>query len=228
MSAKILYAEDEPFLAKIVMEKLESKGYEVIYATDGVSALKKFRNNRPDLCLFDIMMPERDGYTLVEMIRKNDPEIPIIFTSAKSLDEDLVRGFKSGGNDYLRKPFSLVELLVRIEALLARKEQLNTKHPTQTVYNFGSCKLDTVSQQLTTPLATYDLSYKETALLELLIQHKNEVFERHDALMKIWGNDTIYNVNSMNVFMTHLRKLLKDDPAVQILSLRGIGYKLVI
>lgn len=228
MSAKILYAEDEPFLAKIVMEKLESKGYEVIYATDGVSALKKFRNNRPDLCLFDIMMPERDGYSLVEMIRKNDPEIPIIFTSAKSLDEDLVRGFKSGGNDYLKKPFSLVELLVRIEALLARKEQLNTKHTTQTVYDFSHCKLDTVSQQLTTPLSTYDLSYKETALLELLLQHKNEVLERHDALMKIWGNDTIYNVNSMNVFMTHLRKLLKDDPAVQILSLRGIGYKLVI
>src|ERR1700753_4013839 len=123
MSVKILYAEDEPFLAQIIMDNLKAKGYLVIYAADGRTALEKFKKESPDLCLLDIMMPLQDGYTLAESIRKSSPDIPIIFTSAKSLDEDVVKGFKSGGNDYLRKPFSIVELLVRIEALLARTKR---------------------------------------------------------------------------------------------------------
>ena len=229
MTYTFLYAEDEPFLARIVSDNLSSKGYQVLLAENGNSALQLFKEVKPDLCLLDIMMPLKDGYTLAEDIRKLDSSIPIIFLSAKSLAEDVVKGFKNGGNDYLKKPFSIVELLVRIEALLTRFRIGASSFATekQTLYEFGGCRLDTVNQRLETPQAIYDLSYKEMELLKMLLQHKNEVLERQHALKKIWGNDSHYNTNSMNVFMTHLRKLLKDDDHVQIISVRGIGYKLV-
>jgi len=229
MSYTILYAEDEPFLARIVSDNLSDKGYDVLLAEDGNLALQMFKEAKPNLCLLDIMMPLKDGYTLAEDIRRMDASIPIIFLSAKSLPEDVVKGFKSGGNDYLKKPFSIAELLVRVEALLIRfggSRSIDSSEK-QTLYEFGGCKLDSVNQRLETPTARYDLSYKEMELLKMLLQHKNEVLERQDALIKIWGHDSHYNANSMNVFMTHLRKLLKDDDRVQIISVRGIGYKLV-
>jgi DNA-binding response OmpR family regulator len=226
MIYKILYAEDEPFLSRIVCDNLLSKGYEVIAATDGVSALKLFKEEKPDLCLIDIMMPVKDGYTLAGDIRRSAAHIPIIFLSAKSLDEDVVKGFKAGGNDYLRKPFSMAELLARIESLLTRFKGEPARQ-TDAWYEFAGCKLDTVNQQLQTSQQVYDLSYKESRLLEMLLRRKNEVLERRDALLEIWGNDSFYNTNSMNVFMTHLRKMLKDEPGVQIMSIRGLGYKLI-
>lgn len=227
MKQKILYAEDEPFLSLIVSDNLKAKGYEVWTAKDGLSALEIFKNNKPDLCLLDIMMPLKDGYSLAEDIRKLNTGIPIIFLSAKSLDEDVVKGFKTGGNDYMRKPFSIVELLVRIEALLIRFNIKQPEHSPATVLQFGNCILDTVNQQLTTTITTYDLSYKEVMLLQLLIKYKNDILERQEALIKIWGDDTVYNGNSMNVFMAHLRKMLKDDTSIQVMSIRGIGYKLI-
>jgi len=227
MSFKILYAEDEPFLSRIVYDNLISKGYEVSTAADGEAGLKLYKSVNPDLCIIDIMMPLKDGYNLVEDIRQLGRNIPIIFVSAKSLDEDVVKGFKSGGNDYLRKPFSMVELLVRVDSLLTRFNQAQSHTETALWYEFGNSKLDTVNQQLKTPDKVYDLSYKEVMLLEMLLKNKNMVLERHDALIKIWGDDSVYNTNSMNVFMTHLRKMLKDDPEVQILSLRNLGYKIV-
>ena len=227
MKYKILYAEDEPFLAQIVSDNLKGKGYEVLQATDGETALQLFKNTQPDICLLDIMMPLKDGYMLAEDIRKLNAGIPIIFLSAKSLDDDVVKGFKSGGNDYLRKPFSIVELLVRIEALLSRFNNTKQTADQTTWYVFGKCRLDTVNQQLKTSTDTYDLSYKEAALLQMLLQNKNAVLERQSALIKIWGDDNFYNANSMNVFMAHLRKMLKDEPDVQIMSIRSIGYKLI-
>jgi len=225
MTYKILYADDEPFLAQIVSDNLKGKGYDVLRASDGQTALKLFKTAKPDICILDIMMPLKDVYTLAEDIRKVNKTIPIIFVSAKSLEEDVVKGFKTGGNDYMRKPFSVVELIVRIEALLGRTGNQN-EGIKQSEISFGKSVLDTVGQQLRTPEATYDLSYRETALIELLLKYRNNVLERQEALIKIWGDDTIYNTNSMNVFMTHIRKLLKDDPDVQIMSIRGIGYKL--
>ncbi|OKS86286.1 response regulator transcription factor [Mucilaginibacter polytrichastri] len=227
MSYKILYAEDEPFLAQIVSDNLKSKGYEVLQAADGQTALEIFKEAKPDICLLDIMMPLKDGYTVAEDIRKINAGTPIIFLSAKSLGEDVVKGFKSGGNDYLKKPFSMVELIVRIDALLARFTGVQQTGNSQTLYQFGNCKLDTVNQQLQTSAGNYDLSYKEASLLEMLILHKNAVLERQEALMKIWGDDSYYNANSMNVFMAHLRKMLKDEPHVQIMGIRGVGYKLI-
>jgi DNA-binding response OmpR family regulator len=226
MKYKILYAEDEPFLAQIVSDNLTGKGFEVLRAADGQTALQLFKTADPDLCVLDIMMPLKDGYSLATDIRKINTGIPIIFVSAKSLEDDVVKGFKSGGNDYMRKPFSVIELLVRIEALLNRAGNQDPESQPLKIA-FGNSVLDTVGQQLQTPEATYDLSYRETALLELLLKYRNSVLERQEALLKIWGNDTTYNTNSMNVFMTHIRKLVRDDPDVQIMSIRGIGYKLV-
>lgn len=227
MSYKILYAEDEPFLSRVVSDNLITAGYTVIQAADGEMALSLYKSSEPDLCIIDIMMPLKNGYDLTTDIRKLGKNIPVIFLSAKSLDEDLIKAFKAGGNDYLKKPFSMVELLARVEALLTRFNTVAATNKSPFWYEFGNSTLDTVNQQLKTPEITYDLSYKEAVLLEMLLIHKNAVLERQEALLKIWGDDNVYNSNSMNVFMAHLRKMLKDDPKVQLINIRSLGYKLV-
>ncbi|GGH04277.1 response regulator transcription factor [Pedobacter zeae] len=222
---KVLYAEDEPFLARIVLDGLTSSGYEVKLAADGAQAWKQFLAEKPDICVFDIMMPEKDGYTLAAEIRKSDPNVPIIFLSAKALTEDVVMGFKKGGNDYLKKPFSIDELLVRMESLLVRFGSAGKEENKK--YRFRNCELDPIAQKLKTSAGEYSLSYKETVLLELLLRNRNNILEREDALVQIWGEDSFYNGRSMDVFMAHLRKLLKSEAEIQIISLRGVGYKLI-
>lgn len=214
-------------MAQIVADNLKGKGYEVIQASDGDVALKLFIETSPALCILDIMMPLRDGYSVAQNIRRLHNGVPIIFLSAKSLDEDLVQGFKTGGNDYLRKPFSIIELIARVESLLTRFRVDNLKDKPDVVLTFGKCSLDTVSHHLKTSLKSYDLSFKEVMLLKMLIARKNNILPRHEALMEIWGDNTIYNANSMNVFMAHLRKMLKDDDSLQLMSIRGLGYKLI-
>ncbi|ACU60221.1 response regulator transcription factor [Chitinophaga pinensis] len=229
MSYKLLYVEDEPFLSRIVSDGLKASGYEVHLITDGKKALSAFETIQPDICVLDIMLPSKDGYTIAEEIRLLDHQVPIIFLSAKSLTEDVVKGFKTGGNDYLKKPFSMEELLVRIEALLYRFSGAPQQQPAgkETLYHFGTCTLDTVQQTLVTSSGKHTLSFKESALLEMLIRRKNDILERQEALLKIWNDDSYYNTRSMDVFMTHIRKLLKDEPGIQILSIRGVGYKLI-
>ena len=225
---KVLYAEDEPTLAQIIGEGLSNSGYEVIPAFNGQQAFEAFQSDQPDICILDIMMPLKDGYTLAEDIRKLQTGIPIIFLSAKSMPEDVIRGFKSGGNDYLRKPFNMGELLVRMEALLERFGNTGLSAPGSSGrIKFGTSEVDLITQQLMTPRDTYTLSYKETALLELLLEYRNNLLARQVPLQKIWGDDTFYNARSMDVFMSHLRKMLKDDPCVQLMSIRGAGYKLI-
>eukprot|EP01132_Coremiostelium_polycephalum_P013282 gene13282-16198_t len=226
---KVLYVEDEPFLAQIVSDGLRSSGYEVILSHDGQEALRCYINEQPDICILDIMLPMKDGYSLATDIRKINSAVPIIFLSAKNTTEDVVKGFKSGGHDYLKKPFSIEELLVRMDSLLQRAvrvedQQLKDK---QTVYAFGNCQLDMIRQVLKTTAGEYAISFKEAALLEILLLHKNQVLERAVILLKIWGDDSYYNTRSMDVFLTHLRKLLRDEPGLQIMNIRGIGYKLV-
>ncbi|NHA05818.1 response regulator transcription factor [Mucilaginibacter sp. HC2] len=227
---KVLYVEDEPFLAEIVSDDLRASGYEVLHKSNGQLAAAAFRKERPDICIFDIMLPLKDGYTLAKEIRELDSSVPIIFLSAKVQSENVVTGFKSGGNDYLRKPFSIDELLVRMESLLGRK--INVKEAVQldkqTLYEFGNCTLDTVNQILMTLTGRVTLSFKECSLLEMLILQKNEVLERETILMKIWGSDGYYNSRSLNVFLTHLRKLLQNEKEIKILNIRGIGYKLTL
>lgn len=228
MKYKVLYAEDEATLAEIITDGLRSSGYEVQFASDGQQALQLFQSGTPDICVLDIMMPVKDGYTLAEDIRKLNSEVPIIFLSAKSLGDDVVKGFKSGGNDYLKKPFTMGELLVRMESLLTRFGTAVTQQaPSSHCKTFGNCELNTISQELATPKASYKISYKETALLELLLEHRNDLLPRQTALLKIWGDDSYYNARSMDVFMSHLRKMLKDDSEIELMSIRGLGYKLI-
>lgn len=227
MKHKVLYAEDDPILAQIICDGLESSGYEVLKASNGRDALDIYENDKPDICVLDIMMPLKDGYMLAEDIRNINTVTPIIFLSAKSMPEDVIKGFESGGNDYLKKPFNMGELLVRIQSLLTRfghNKQAGTK---QTVYEFGHCRLDTLNQELYTPKIKYDLSYKEVLLLEMLLLNKNAILARQEPLIKIWGDDSHYNSRSMDVFMAHLRKMLKEEQGIQIMSIRGIGYKLL-
>lgn len=229
MSFKVLYVEDEPFLSRIVSDGLKSSGYTVQVVGDGNLVMDAYVALKPDICILDIMLPSKDGYVLAQELRAAQPDLPIIFLSAKVLTEDVVKGFKAGGNDYLKKPFSMEELLVRLEALLQRFGRNSTIHITEpsTVYSFGHCQLDTVQQKLKTSTGEHSLSFKESALLEMMIPRKNDVLERQEALLKIWGDDNYYNTRSMDVFMTHLRKLLKDEPEIQIMNLRSIGYKLI-
>jgi len=229
MSFKVLYVEDEPFLSHIVSDGLKSSGYTVQVIADGDLVMDAYFSLKPDICILDIMLPSKDGYTLAKELRKVQADLPIIFLSAKLLPEDVVKGFKSGGNDYLKKPFSMDELLIRMEALLQRfgKDTIGEPVENNNIYSFAGCRLDTVLQRLTTSSGEHALSFKECALLEMMILRKNDVLERQEALIKIWGDDNYYNTRSMDVFMAHLRKLLKDEPGIQIMNLRSIGYKLI-
>ncbi|MCO5951121.1 response regulator transcription factor [Mucilaginibacter flavidus] len=229
MNLKVLYVEDEPFLSRIVSDGLKSSGYNVQAVADGNLVMDAYASFKPDICVLDIMLPSKDGYTLAKELRKFQPDLPIIFLSAKVLTADVVEGFKSGGNDYLKKPFSMDELLVRMEALLhlfkTQPDAITDESPK--VYSFGNCRLDTVQQRLTTSSGEHSLSFKECALLQMMIMKKNDVLERQEALLKIWGEDSYYNTRSMDVFMTHIRKILKDEPGIQIMNLRGLGFKLI-
>ncbi|MEZ2334680.1 response regulator transcription factor [Mucilaginibacter sp. RCC_168] len=227
MKIKILYAEDEPFLAHIVSDGLVSSGYAVTVVDDGLNVMKTFDSFAPDLIILDIMLPGKDGYIIAAELRARDPNSPIIFLSAKTLPADVVKGFKSGGNDYLKKPFGMEELLIRIEGLLHRFGKSGPAANVDDKLPFGTCMLDTKNQILVTNLTEHSLSFRECSLLQMLIERKNDVLRRQDALMKIWGDDNFYNNRSMDVFMSHIRKMLIDCPDIQIISLRGIGYKLV-
>ncbi|WP_229725104.1 response regulator transcription factor [Hymenobacter baengnokdamensis] len=222
---KILYVEDEPFLAQIVSDGLTKNGYEVLHLRDGAAAAAAFEHFSPALAVVDIMLPTLDGYALVEKIRRSGSKIPIIFLSAKDSVADVVSGFHRGGNDYLRKPFSLDELFVRIDSLLARFGIREAA--AQPLQQIGNCQVDFLHQKLHTPSGEHHLSYKETQLLKLLIEHRMDILERRNALLKIWGNDDYYNTRSMDVFISHLRKLLQEDTTLQILTIRGVGYKLL-
>jgi len=224
---KVLLAEDEPFLGKIVKEGLELRGFEVYFVQDGLKAYSAFRSYKPDICVLDIMMPEKDGFALTEDIRRIDPHIPIIFLTAKSLTEDVVKGFEMGGNDYLKKPFSMEELVVRINALLHRLTPLK-KEPLPEVFTVGAFTLNRINQELYFGDQVFKLSFRETALLSLLAEYKNEVLNRNMALDFLWGEDNFFNARSMDVFITKLRKYLKADSNIEIVNVRGIGYKLIV
>jgi DNA-binding response OmpR family regulator len=229
MSIKVLYAEDELFLSQIVNNGLKSNGFSVRVVNDGALVMESIRIFQPDICILDIMLPNKDGFELAKELRAQQKDLPIIFLSAKVLAEDVVKGFNSGGNDYLKKTFKMEELVVRMEALLHRFKPGLIVASAEPVshYQFGCCSLDTVLQKLTTSAGEHNLSYKECALLEMMILRKNDVLGRQDALLKIWGDDNYYNNRSMDVFMSHIRKLLKSESGIEIMSLRGVGYKLI-
>jgi len=222
-NTKILLAEDELALGTIVKESLETRGFEVSYAMDGEEAKKLYQSSKPELLVLDVMMPKKDGFTLVKEIRKIDDRIPIIFLTAKSRTEDVVEGFGYGANDYLKKPFSMEELIVRIKALLDRKKGKSASEDVQ----IGQYTFNFSKQILTFDDSDIMLTHREAQLLNELYRHKNELTERTLILNTLWGNDDFFNARSMDVFITKLRKKLALDPEIQIMNVRGYGYKLV-
>lgn len=224
---KILLCEDDENLGMLLREYLLAKGYDAELCTDGEAGFEAFLHNSYNLCVFDVMMPKKDGFTLAREIREINKEVPIVFLTAKTLKDDILEGFKIGADDYLTKPFSMEELTFRIEAILRRTHTKVTRD--QTVYKIGNFIFDTIKQTLDHANGTSKkLTTKESELLGLLCANANEVLQRDYALKCIWVDDNYFNARSMDVYITKLRKLLKEDyPEVEIINIHGKGYKLV-
>jgi DNA-binding response OmpR family regulator len=219
---KILYVEDEPFLGRIVKESLESRNFDVHMTTDGKQAYTLFETIRPDVCILDVMLPSKDGYSIAKEIRQANPYIPIIFVTAKTQTEDVLRGFETGGNDYIRKPFSLEELIVRINNLLAIA---NPKHPgTAEKHSFGQYEFLINRYELKIGDTVKKLSHREASLLKILCENRNRTVSRKDILMAVWGDDSFFNSRNLDVYIAKLRDYLKQDPSVQIITIKGLGY----
>ena len=224
---KLLLAEDDENLGLLLKEYLIAKGYDADLFPDGDAAYKGFKNGRFDICVLDIMMPKKDGFTLAREIRMVNSDIPIIFLTAKNLKEDVIEGFKLGADDYLTKPFSMEELIFRIEAILRRTSQ-DAQASNQMIFKLGKFTFDTRKQILSDDTDMVKLTTKESDLLKLLCQNANKVLERNYALKAIWIDDNYFNARSMDVYITKLRKHLKDEPSVEIINVHGKGYKLII
>lgn len=223
---RILLCEDDENLGMLLREYLNAKGYNAELCPDGDAGYKAFLKNKYDLCVLDVMMPKMDGFTLAGEIRKVNTEIPIIFLTAKTLKEDVLEGFKIGADDYLTKPFSMEELTFRIEAILRRVH--GKKNKDTSIYQIGRFTFDTQKQLLTIGDRQTKLTTKESELLSLLCAHANEILQRDFALKSIWIDDNYFNARSMDVYITKLRKHLKEDPDVEIINIHGKGYKLII
>lgn len=224
---RILLAEDDSNLGILLKNYLAAKSLETELFTDGIKALNAFHALKYNICILDIMMPEMDGISLAIEIRKIEPAIPIIFLTAKSQKEDILEGFRSGADDYITKPFSMEELLYRIQAILKRTS--GTAIPKkEDHYTIGNYSFDPLKQLLSIGGQNVKLTTKESELLELLCRHTNEILERNFALKAIWIDDNYFNARSMDVYITKLRKYLKKDPSVKILNVHGKGYKLLI
>ncbi|WP_372752038.1 response regulator transcription factor [Labilibaculum sp.] len=224
---KILLAEDDANLGLLLKEYLVAKGYNTTLCEDGDKAYDEFLKNPYDLGIFDIMMPHRDGFTLAKDVRLINSEIPIIFLTAKSMKEDVLEGFKLGADDYMTKPFSMEELLVRIEAVLRRTSGVKSEN-TQEEFKLGRFLFDSKKQFLKDGDDTIKLTTKESELLKLLCNNVNKVLERNLALRTIWSDDNYFNARSMDVYITKLRKHLKPEPGIEIINVHGRGYKLIM
>jgi DNA-binding response OmpR family regulator len=225
--ATVLLIEDEIALGMIVKDSLEVRGFIVRYASDGDVGLADFRQERPDIVVADVMMPNMDGFSVAQQIRQTDPDVPILFLTARSQTADVVRGFELGGNDYLKKPFSLDELIVRINALL-RRNIASQPSATSDSVRIGRYQFDAPKQKLSVDGQDTLLSHREAELLRHLYEQRNQVLERNAVLIELWGDDSFFNGRSLDVFITKLRRHLSADPQIQIINVRGIGYKLIL
>ena len=222
---KILLCEDDENLGMLLREYLQAKGYATELCPDGEAGYKAFLKTKYDICVLDVMMPKKDGFTLAKEIRNSNQDVPIIFLTAKTLKEDILEGFKIGADDYITKPFSMEELVFRIEAIIRRTK--GKKNKESTVYHIGQFTFDTQKQLLCIGDDQRKLTTKENELLALLCSHANEILQRDFALKTIWIDDNYFNARSMDVYITKLRKHLKDDPQIEIINIHGKGYKLI-
>lgn len=228
---KVLLVEDDPNLGLLLQDYLQLKGkFEVVLCVDGDQGLKAFHTNAFDLCILDVMMPKKDGFTLGKEIRKVNPQVPIIFATAKAMLEDKAAAYDLGGDDYITKPFRIEELLLRINALLKRVSGSADENEArkETKFSIGNYHFDYTTQIITFNGIQQKLSTKEAELLRLLCLKKNEVLTREEALLSIWHDDNYFNGRSMDVFLSKLRKYLREDSSVEILNVHGKGYKLLV
>ena len=227
MKTKILLVEDDASLGFIISDQLKSDGYSVTLCTDGAEGFQRFNEDTFHMCIFDVMMPKKDGFSLAKDNRKIDSNIPILFLSAKSNDEDKVEGFKSGGDDYLTKPFNVEELQLRVAAML-RRINIQPEAKDETVFQIGEYAFDTVNFNLKHPNFEKNLTKKEAQILKILCKFMNQVVAREIVLNGVWGQDDYFVGRSLDVFITKLRKYLKEDDRIQIANIHGIGFKLEI
>jgi DNA-binding response OmpR family regulator len=219
---KILYVEDEPFLGRIVKESLESREFVVVMVNDGRDAVSKFQSEKPDICVLDIMLPHKDGYSIAQEIRKVNAAMPIIFVTAKTQTEDLIKGFEVGGNDYLKKPFSMEELIVRVNNLLKLTNQ--TGAAKTEIVKLGKYEFNIPRYELKLNDTIKKLSHREASLLQILSEYQNATVNRKDVLMHVWGDDSFFNSRNLDVYISKLRDYLKEDPRLEITTIKGVGY----
>ena len=223
--ANILLVEDDPNMGFLVKDYLEMAGYQIVLHTNGEAALAAFCKENFHLCVLDVMLPQKDGFTLATDIRRLNTEVPILFLTAKDRKEDRIRGFKVGGDDYLTKPFSIEELALRIEAILKRIHILPTQTETQFILHFGQSTLDVANQKLSIRTIQKDLTYRETKLLQVFCRNQNKLLERDLILKAVWEDEGVLVGRSVDVFVSRLRKLLKEDETVKIVNVHSVGYR---
>jgi len=224
---KILLAEDDPNLGTILKAYLEAKGYPTTLCVNGQEAYDTYLREGFNFCILDVMMPVKDGFTLAKDIRKVDKKIPILFLTAKTMQEDIIEGLKLGADDYLTKPFSMEELLLRINAIFRRTFTKESGDSEKTFFHIGRYTFDFARQILKIEQQEQKLTSKEAQLLKMLCDRTNVVLDRSEALNKIWLDDNYFNARSMDVYIAKLRKYLKDDPSVELLNVHGRGFKLI-
>ncbi|RYD57839.1 MAG: response regulator transcription factor [Sphingobacteriales bacterium] len=229
MKTRILYIEDEPFLARIVKETLELKGYEVHHKTDGTRITELVGDFRPDICILDVMLPNTDGFSLGNMIRNTHPRLPIIFLTAKTQTEDVIKGFASGGTDYLKKPFSMEELMVRIENQLrmAGAEKNNTDNVPEEIV-MGKVRFYPRKYELLAADKVIKLSNRESQILSIFCNNRNNTIDRRMLLQTVWGDDSFFNSRNLDVYIRKLREYLSAEPNIEIITLKGKGYHFVV
>lgn len=225
---RVLLVEDEATLSMIICDTLTDEGFDIHCAKDGEEGLEQFLQHRPDIVVTDVMMPRMDGFEMVQRIRQTDRQTPVLFLTARSAVNDVVEGFKLGGNDYLRKPFGMQELIIRIKALVGRGFSfVTTTAEVSHLYTIGHFQFDSINQTLHYDDDTQSLSYRESEILKRLCNNRHQVVCSKDILLDLWGDDSFFNGRSLHVFITKLRHKLSKDEQVQIINVRGIGYKLV-
>ena len=226
-NGRILYVEDELFLGKIVRESLESRGFEVIMETDGAMVLGAFKKHQPDICVLDVMLPNKDGFEIADEIRNVNETVPIIFLTAKTQTDDVVKGFSLGGNDYIRKPFSMEELIVRVQHLLRQGKEQPAK-PVMGSVGIGKYTFHINRQVLSAGGNEKKLSYRESELLRVLYENRDKIIDRKEILNFLWGNDSFFNSRNLDVYITKLRSYLREDPSLEIITVKGVGYRFVV
>jgi DNA-binding response OmpR family regulator len=227
---KLLLVEDEIVLAGVVKETLEANGFHISHAENGLQGWEQYLSFRPEICVVDIMMPKKDGIALVRDIRAVDEQTPVIFLTAKTETQDVIKGLQTGADDYIKKPFSLEELILRIRTLLKRSHHVNTPSPAKTsngIYLLGTYTFDHNRQELRHEKEQIRLSLREADILKMLAERPNVTTHRKNILLELWGDDNFFNARNMDVYISKIRKYLQHDPSVQLINVRGLGYKLV-